>query len=160
MDRVAILLSLLCGVHCFLTPMLLIAMPAMGRAFGDERVHWMMAVFVVPLAAWAIGRGYRVHRRAVVPVVGTIGAALVVTGLFVHGATHASASTDSSPLSAELPVSCCPSQTDDSIVQASPLVAHDPSALTTLAGSLVLVGAHVWNVRLCHCKECVKHDRH
>lgn len=161
MDRVAISLSLLCGVHCFLTPILLIAMPALGRVLGDERLHWGMAMFVVPLAAWAIGRGYQFHRRTAVPVLGMIGAALVLTGLFVHGSAHAAVvgpgDSVSSAISSES--HCCPGETDADSVESQPHGSHGASTLTTFAGSLFLIGAHGWNVRLCHCRGCGKHDQ-
>ena len=162
MDRYAIALSLLCGVHCFLTPILLLAMPTLGRAFGDARVHWGMALLVLPLATWAIGRGYRRHRRTVVPVLGAVGAVLVVGGLFVHSAAGAGSGSgfDDPASSASVDPHCCPVDAHADTIAPRPFPAHDAASLTTLAGSLFLVGAHGWNVRLCRCKECLTHDQH
>lgn len=40
LDRLGVVASSLCAVHCALTPALLVAAPALGVAFGDEQWEW------------------------------------------------------------------------------------------------------------------------
>ena len=82
-DRVGVFASVLCAIHCALTPILLLMLPTFGRVWSHPASHWGMALFVVPVAAFTLTRGFRRHRRRWVVGVGVLGMALVVAGAAV-----------------------------------------------------------------------------
>lgn len=62
-DRVGISTSILCVVHCLVTPVLLMFLPLVGGALAHESFHALIIAVVVPVAAWALWNGYKVHRH-------------------------------------------------------------------------------------------------
>jgi hypothetical protein len=62
-DRVGVYASVLCAIHCALTPILLLMLPAFGRAWSHPASYWGMALFVVPVAAFTLAQGFKRHRR-------------------------------------------------------------------------------------------------
>lgn len=78
-DRLAIIMSALCIVHCLALPVLLVALPFMAE-FAATHWHLPMLLFAVPVSVTAIVIGYRRHGNiALVAGVGT-GLALLVAG--------------------------------------------------------------------------------
>jgi hypothetical protein len=83
-DTMGMTASSVCMVHCALTPLLLALAPGLAHYVpGDETVHRTLAVLVLSAGAFALARGYRVHRRLIVLVGFAAGAALVLTGALV-----------------------------------------------------------------------------
>ena len=82
-DRVGVFASVLCAIHCALTPILLLMLPTFGRVWSHPASHWGMALFVVPVAAFTLTRGFRRHQRRWVVGVGVSGITLVVAGAAV-----------------------------------------------------------------------------
>lgn len=62
-DRAGVIASVLCAIHCAITPFLLILAPAFGGIWSHPLSHWIAAAFVVPLAAWMVMRKFRTHRK-------------------------------------------------------------------------------------------------
>lgn len=63
LDRFGATGSLLCAIHCALTPLLLAAMPALGLSlWSDDGVEWALVVFVTLLGLFSLGWSYRRHR--------------------------------------------------------------------------------------------------
>ena len=59
----AIGLSVLCAVHCLLTPVLLVLFPVIASTFWVERdFHLWMLFFVLPTTCIAVFMGCRKHR--------------------------------------------------------------------------------------------------
>jgi hypothetical protein len=61
-DRLAIVVSILCCIHCLATPLLLIFTPWVGQYFNEAWVHIVFAVFVVPLGIYAFVKSYKIHK--------------------------------------------------------------------------------------------------
>ena len=85
MDRIAIMLSGLCLLHCLFIPVIVVLAPAFSSVvLGTETtVHWIFLALAVPVSCWALLRGYRrSHRR--------VGLAAGLFGLFVMflGVSH------------------------------------------------------------------------
>lgn len=77
MDRAAIGLSLVCVIHCLLTPIAIVMLPALGATFlEDEMFHYAILFLVLPTSLFALGLGCRQHRRLEIVVIG-------LSGLFV-----------------------------------------------------------------------------
>lgn len=75
-DRLGILVSAICAVHCMLVPILFYLLPAAGVALGDERLEWGLLLLAGMVASLSLGLSYRRHRSLTV-------LALLVAGLLL-----------------------------------------------------------------------------
>lgn len=63
-DRLGMVLSATCVVHCVLTPVLLSSSVVLAHLLpGEERTHRVLAMLVAAMGAIALVRGFRVHGR-------------------------------------------------------------------------------------------------
>jgi MerC mercury resistance protein len=83
LDRVGIVTSALCFVHCVATPVVL-SLSAVSSHFlpSEEHTHRVLAVFVTIVGALAIGSGYRTHRRKRVLAAVFLGLLLICSGAY------------------------------------------------------------------------------
>ena len=79
-DRIGIGASILCAIHCAAAPFLLLLLPAFGKIWAHPLSHILVAMLVVPLAAFSIRRGYLTHQKKWVLVTAYIGIFVVLTG--------------------------------------------------------------------------------
>lgn len=133
-DRLGIGLSLLCLVHCILTPVLLALLPV-GAALGfwEHGFHQVFLLIVPFVALIAFIPGWRRHGDARIWILGVLGIALLALGVavaefFGHGVGAGGVAW--APLAAELGF--------------------------TIAGGACLIRAHLLNRELCAC--CGEHD--
>ena len=83
-DKTAIFLSVLCSLHCLLTPVALVMMPSLvGMGLEDEAFHLWMVVAVVPLSLFALTMGCRKHKNASVLVLGLAGLAVLCSPFII-----------------------------------------------------------------------------
>lgn len=85
LDRLAILLSGLCLLHCLMGALLLSGL-ALAGGMLDHDVHVVGLAVALPLAAIALWRGVRVHGNLLVLLTGAVGILLMALSIF---ATHA-----------------------------------------------------------------------
>lgn len=90
-DRIGVILSFLCLLHCVFTPVLLALIPVFDWHSTGTRFHTAMAMVLFAVAAFAFIRGFRLHHRKSVLAQGAAGLGLLVAGLFMsnghqHGA--------------------------------------------------------------------------
>lgn len=85
-DRIAIVLSTICIVHCLAVPIVVAVLPVAAIALADDtHFHAVMLWLVVPTSAVGFALGYRVHRRWGIVVFGAISAATVAAaGVLGH----------------------------------------------------------------------------
>lgn len=86
-DKAAMGLSLLCVMHCILTPILLVSLPALtGSAILEsEVIHLTLLFAVVPVSLFSLWIGYRSHQRLKIVTIGIIGlVVLVAAALLEH----------------------------------------------------------------------------
>ncbi|WNG38318.1 MerC domain-containing protein [Archangium violaceum] len=87
-DGVGQLLSTLCIAHCVLLPVVLGFLPAAtAEVLEGEAVHQGLVLFVTLTAVVAFVPGWRLHRRAGVPVLAVSGLLLLVAALFLPEGT-------------------------------------------------------------------------
>lgn len=79
-DRIGIWASVLCAIHCALTPVLLILLPTFGKAWAHPSTHWGMALVVIPIAAYMMKKGYQRHGKKWIVTLGSIGILFIVIG--------------------------------------------------------------------------------
>jgi len=82
-DRVGIVVSAACFVHCILTPVVL-SLSAVSAHYlpSEERVHRILAVCVAAIGGFAILTGYRKHRRSRVLLLMSSGLLLIFGGAY------------------------------------------------------------------------------
>lgn len=84
-DKAAVGLSLVCVVHCLLTPIAIIMLPALGTTFlENESFHFGILFLVIPTSVYALGLGCRQHGRKQVLAIGLFGL-LVLCAILVVG---------------------------------------------------------------------------
>ncbi|MEP4077845.1 MerC domain-containing protein [Haloferula sp.] len=168
-DRVGVLASVLCAIHCAATPFLLLMLPTFGKFWAHPASHWGMAMIVVPIALLMMSKGYQRHRRAWILAIGIAGILLVIAGAFAPYFENASPSTGSPATSesnsdqsasgisedGKCTDSCCPSLVTDEAGKQR-LEVPTASVLTT-AGGIFLIGTHLGN--LCCCPSCRRKHR-
>lgn len=88
LDRLGIGIGLLCAVHCLVTPLLLVALPAVVLPLAESPlVEWGLIAVSLLLGIVAIGRlGLRSHRRIHPLLLFSGGALLLVGSRFVPDA--------------------------------------------------------------------------
>jgi hypothetical protein len=63
-DNFAIILSILCAIHCLLLPLLLVALPSIGALqLQNEAFHFWMLATVIPTSIYALTIGCKKHQR-------------------------------------------------------------------------------------------------
>lgn len=85
-DRLAMLLSSLCVLHCLLTPILLISIPALAGVsiLNDETFHQILLFFVLPIGVLALSLGYLHHKNKWVVFAGVFGLTLLSSPLLIE----------------------------------------------------------------------------
>lgn len=83
-DMVGQALSVLCIVHCAVTPFLVLAAPALTPILGDA--HPVLLVLVLATAVWAFVPSYRHHHNIAIPAMGLAGVGLLALGALVFHA--------------------------------------------------------------------------
>jgi hypothetical protein len=120
-DRLAMLLSSLCVIHCLLTPILLISIPALASVsiLNDETFHQILLFFVLPIGFLALAVGYLHHKNKWVVFTGVFGLTLLSSPLLVEwiGLGHE-------------------------------VLGEHGEVIITIMASLIIVGAHLVNYRL------------
>lgn len=88
-DRVGMVSSLLCALHCALLPLALAAAPALGLGvLGGADIDQMVTVFASVLGIGSLGLGYRRHRTFHALALLLPGLALLWLGSFSDLHTH------------------------------------------------------------------------
>jgi hypothetical protein len=166
LDRAAILMAIACGIHCLVTPLLLITMPIIGVTFwANENFHLWMLALVIPTTVLATFTGCRKHKDRVVAACAALGLIILVSATASEvSAFHTAESSLKSNLSAGTEAcasdgpsdSCCAIQPNSGEVSNASLAfpSLTPTALLNLAGSLFLIVGHARNFRLCRARRC------
>lgn len=83
-DKLAIILSGLCVVHCLLLPFLILLMPALSKAFfSDESFHVYMVIAVIPISLMSLFVGCHQHKRYRFFILGSIGLISLVLAILL-----------------------------------------------------------------------------
>jgi hypothetical protein len=89
LDHLAISMAVICGIHCLVTPVLLVALPILATTFWvDEHFHLWMLFLVIPTTTLAILSGCRRHKDKWVLAMAGVGVSLLVTALVAERSSH------------------------------------------------------------------------
>ena len=168
-DKIGGWASSACAVHCLISPVLFLTLPAFAEIWAHPASHALMAIWVVPMALTVVIHGYRKHRQKWVSVAALIGIACILAGsalpyLPADSNKLAADSLDVDSLDvdsldvvsveAEEPCDCCPSLVTDNSGEMS--LHWPPAGIATVMGSGFLIAAH-WGNRRCS-KRCCKNE--
>jgi len=85
LDRIAITMAVICGIHCLVTPILLVALPIITTTFWvDENFHLWMLLLVIPTTGLALWSGCTRHKDKWVIAAAALGLCLLVTALLTE----------------------------------------------------------------------------
>jgi len=85
-DKTAIGISVFCVLHCVVTPLIVLSLPAAtGWFIADEHFHQLLIYMVLPISIVALMLGCRKHASVKVISAGIVGlVVLVAAAFFVH----------------------------------------------------------------------------
>ena len=133
-DKFSICLSMCCILHCLALPVLIVLLPSISSLWiNDEIVHVYLVLLAIPISLFAMVKSLKVHNNYKCISLAVIGLLLLIAAIFMHdigsffgeqghGEEHG----------------------------------HDEhhgiggllEKIFTVLGALVLVGAHILNLRL------------
>ncbi len=151
-DKVGSWASSLCALHCLLSPLVFLAMPAFAKFWAHPASHALMAMLVVPLAMTVVLQGYRKHHRKWVLSAALAGIVCILTGsaLPYVGGSSSSANIVAAAETSEAEgacLECCPAVVTDE--EGSSQLHLPPAGMATIIGSGFLIVAHLGNRRRC-----------
>jgi len=145
LDSLAISMSMICAVHCLLTPVLIALLPIISTTFWvHENFHLWMVFLVVPTTSLAVFMGCRQHRDKFVAILSMVGLCCIVGVAIYQYSFHAA-----QPLA---DCGACPvcAQNDSGSL-------WNATTLFNCSGGLFLACSHFRNFRLCRrssCEDC------
>jgi len=108
-DKFGVIASILCAIHCALTPFLLILLPTFGKAWSHPATHWGMALIVIPIAVMMMRKSYKKHSKKWIIAVGSLGILFIIVGSILPYIETSPKSTESSSVATkEAPVTVNP----------------------------------------------------
>lgn len=89
LDRIGVILSIGCMIHCLLLPIILPALPLLGLVFDHESgFHFVLSFIIAGVAALALVPGYKKHGVLNPIIVGFAGVMVLIAGGIVEGMHH------------------------------------------------------------------------
>ena len=152
LDRFAIGATILCAVHCLLTPFLIVALPLIATSFFvHEDFHLWMLLMIVPTTGLAMFMGLRKHKDKLVASLSGLGLSILIFALVQE---RAKVGEGVSVVDSGCSVECASCSRD---IAKEPIPMHAGAWINTFGG-LLIAGAHFRNFRLCRRRDCCDHD--
>lgn len=163
LDKAAVLMAVVCGVHCLATPFLLVVLPIIGSTFWtNANFHFWMLILVIPTTTLAAFSGCRKHKDRLVAICVAIGLVILVSATAME--SFAASSTDGvegsgaslETADAAACLSCCALDANPEGESRASLafLSLPAGAFLNLAGGLFLIVGHIRNFRLCRAARC------
>ena len=158
LDKIGGIASTACAIHCLISPLLFLSLPAFAEIWAHPASHAIMALGVVPMALTVVVYGYRKHRQKWVSIAALFGIAFILTGSALPYIPASTGSISADPLDAvavaDEPCDCCPSlvTTEEGTTE----LHWPPAGIATVMGSGFLILAH-WGNRRCS-KRCCENE--
>ena len=142
LDSLAISMSVICAVHCLLTPVLLALLPIISTTFWvHENFHLWMVFLVVPTTSAAVFMGCRKHKDKAVAILSITGLSFILFIAIYQYSFHAA--------NPDAVCGICPSCAQLGFGN----VLNVTTVLNSLGG-LCLTSAHFRNYKLCRRADC------
>jgi len=130
LDKLGMLLSIICGIHCILTPFALVFGPWLESYLEHEKFHFLIVLIAAPLVVISLYKSHFVHRTTRPLRFGMIGLFMLIAGLITH----------------EL----------DGVI----MFAHMLERVFSVLGGVLLFYAHLLNFKCCRCSSLEAHHSH
>ncbi len=131
-DKLSICLSLCCILHCIALPLVIILIPSISSFWiNDENVHIFLVLLAVPISLFAMLKSLRKHNNSKCIVLAVLGLLLLVAAIFIH----------------DIGLSGEHVQEEHGHDEHSG-IGETLETIFTVIGGLVLLGAHLLNIRL------------
>ena len=134
-DFAGMFVSILCGIHCLVTPLLILSFPALDDRINSPWVHGLLIGFVAWSFYQSVFTHYKLHKSKKTLGFGVTGFLILVVvsaiEVFAHGHGEEHGGHHAGGAEAH----------------------HDESFVLYLAitGSILLVTSHILNIRECKC---------
>ena len=91
LDKISVLISVVCLVHCVSFPFLLLVGTSVSALafFSDHLLHQVLLFLVLPLSYFSLVGGYRTHGNLAIGVPALVGISCLGIGVYFHD--HAAA---------------------------------------------------------------------
>ena len=84
-DRMGIIVSISCILHCLLMPIAIIALPMIPYLeASEEKLHLVFAILAIPIAVFSLWRGFKCHALIRPMFFAGLGIALLWIAMLVH----------------------------------------------------------------------------
>ena len=145
LDTLAISMSIICAIHCLLTPIIVVFLPIVATTFWVHKdFHLWMLFFVLPITSLAVFLGCRKHRDKFVMALSGIG----LTCLFAVSVFEYVSYINQAHQHGTECMHCLNGGLNNHF---------RGTTLVNVFGGFLLAGAHVRNYRLCRRHQCT-HD--
>ena len=142
LDSLAISMSVICAVHCLLTPVLLALLPIISTTvWVHENFHLWMVFLVVPTTSAAVFMGCRKHKDKAVAILSITGLSFILFIAIYQYSFHAA--------NPDAVCGICPSCAQLGFGN----VLNVTTVLNSLGG-FCLASAHFRNYKLCRSADC------
>ncbi len=154
-DRYGITLSLLCGIHCAISPIIYLLAPTLVASWWSAKsVHIVAALVIVPIAIYALSRGLTRHKNKWPSILGYSGSFLIILALLpMWGYLSPLLFTwtdgffiDASQVGTQL---CCP--TISKGLNGGMIISLPWATIITFVGSILLCAGHLKNCMSFKC---------
>jgi len=83
-DKTAIVLSLLCALHCLAVPVVTVLLPSVSAfSLAGEAFHFWLLAIVLPISAFALMMGCKKHKRYHLLIIGGSGLIVLCLAAFL-----------------------------------------------------------------------------
>ena len=145
LDSLAISMSVICAVHCLLTPLLIILFPILTTTFWvHQDFHLWMLFFVLPTTSLAVFLGCRKHKDKLIIGLSVAGLACLFTVSLYESFFHANHLLQDGSVC----LHC---------VQGGVKNHLRATTFANILGGALLASAHIRNYRLCR-RSCCTHN--
>lgn len=131
-DYMGIFLSLICGIHCLVTPLLIIYLPLLGDMVETIWFHTATITFIAFAFYQSIYKHFKQHQSKLVLSLGVTGLVLFLIS-YINELTHHSGEHEHGHSLSDF-------HSDETFL-----------TYIAIAGAVLLVSAHVLNIRKCKC---------
>ncbi|MCH2175006.1 MAG: MerC domain-containing protein [Lentisphaeria bacterium] len=137
LDIFAVSMSLLCAIHCLITPILVGLLPLLATTIWiHQEFHLWMLSLVVPTTALSVFMGCRKHKDRYVAALGILGL-LALISIALYEVFNAAGDTH-----------ICPSCAGQQSIEFGPVL------WVNLIGGVLLASSHIRNFLLCRKSKC------
>jgi hypothetical protein len=129
-DFVGMGLSVLCGIHCIITPLLLISMPRLGEGFQSIWLHSTLLIIMAYSFYQSVYKHFKIHKSKLTLYLGLSGFTFILLSYVNELSSH------------------------DHGHGHNHVEAHSDEALFmffAITGAILLVTSHLLNIKKCKC---------